>query len=426
MNKTLIRFMLALAFITILSACHYKKALLIGQVHQKESAIQPKEMLSVQEVLNELINLSQKGMTFGSPFNVEKSSIKQVKAEWGEADRTDKAGKGFYAVYHEKKIDIGYNSNGGVFDIRLYSKVLNEITLDMIEAEIGRAPDLVREYNGENIYIYKIDQGLELKFIFSYSSEGVHHISIFNPQRTDTENQAYILEIKGRSKHLDPDAWENMQKWRRDIAEFKKKYGHIYLNGPNRKMVSLTFDDGPDERVTPAIIDILEQYQVKANFFFLGSEVIKHPEVVQKAYLNGNLILSHSYHHVDLTQLGEADIKDELEKAGKAIQSVIGKEPVIFRPPYGETNGKLAGIAEEEGLAIVLWSIDTLDWSQKEAENILKNVEDHVRNGDIILMHSDFEKTETQKALPLIIDTLQDKNIEIVDLETLLQIKAYQ
>ncbi|EKN66004.1 polysaccharide deacetylase [Neobacillus bataviensis LMG 21833] len=75
---------------------------------------------------------------------------------------------------------------------------------------------------------------------------------------------------------------------------------------------------------------------------------------------------------------------------------------------------------------IAPWSIDTLDWSQKEAKNIVNNVMSNVRNGDIILMHSDSDKGETQKALPLLIEELQKRNFEIVDLEDLLNIKAYQ
>jgi peptidoglycan-N-acetylglucosamine deacetylase len=102
------------------------------------------------------------------------------------------------------------------------------------------------------------------------------------------------------------------------------------------------------------------------------------------------------------------------------------KEPAILRTPYGDTNGKVVDISKQEGYSIVLWSIDTLDWSQRDSNNIVNNVIDNLRNGDIILMHSDSDKNETKKALPFLIEELQKRNIEIVDLETLLNVKAYQ
>jgi peptidoglycan/xylan/chitin deacetylase (PgdA/CDA1 family) len=129
---------------------------------------------------------------------------------------------------------------------------------------------------------------------------------------------------------------------------------------------------------------------------------------------------------VELTKLGKEDIRTEIDKAGKTIKSVIGKEPAIIRTPYGDTDTQVASVSKQEGYSIVLWSIDTLDWSQKDSTNIVKNVVDNIRNGDIILMHSDSDKSETKKALPLLIEELQKRNFEIVDLETMLNVKAYK
>lgn len=236
----------------------------------------------------------------------------------------------------------------------------------------------------------------------------------------------YILDIKGKSNKLSEPAWASMQKWRKDIVLFSKNQDNVYINGPDVKKVALSFDDGPDEVITPAIIDILAAYHVKGNFFFIGSKVKEHPDVVMDAFNNGNLVLSHSYNHVELTKLGKEAIRLEINQAGKAIKSVIGKEPGILRTPYGDTNAQVAEVSKQEGYSIVLWSIDTLDWSQKDSTNIVRNVIDNLRNGDIILMHSDSDKITTKSALPLLIEELQKRKVEIVDLETLLNVKAYQ
>ena len=200
----------------------------------------------------------------------------------------------------------------------------------------------------------------------------------------------------------------------------------MFINGPNKRQVALTFDDGPDETITSATIDILDQYHVKGSFFFIGSNVELYPEVVRKADNKGHLVLNHSYNHVELTKLSKANIQLEINKTNKAIEEVIGKKPAILRPPFGDIDDKVAAISQDYGESVVLWSIDTLDWSQMEAENIVNNVVENVRNGDIILMHSNSDKIENLQALPLIIEALQESGFEIVDLETLLGVKAYQ
>jgi peptidoglycan-N-acetylglucosamine deacetylase len=178
--------------------------------------------------------------------------------------------------------------------------------------------------------------------------------------------------------------------------------------------------------VTPAIIDILARYNVKGNFFFVGEKVRLYPEIVKTAFDDGNLILSHSYYHNDLSNRGKEDITKDLVLTNDTIEDVIGKRPAMFRPPYGATNNSVISAAQENNMKIVLWSIDTLDWSQKESTHIKENVLNNVRNGDIILMHSDEDKTETEKALPLIIEGLINKGFQIVTLDMVINEAAYR
>ncbi|MEH7224004.1 polysaccharide deacetylase family protein [Bacillus sp. JJ1566] len=245
------------------------------------------------------------------------------------------------------------------------------------------------------------------------------------PADTSWKND-YLLEIKGESPFLEKKTVTSMQKWRDEIIEFSKTRENVFINGPNKKQVALTFDDGPDSTVTSAVIGVLNQYGVKGNFFFLGSEAEMHPEVVKEAYEKGHLVLSHSYHHVQLDLLGEAEIRNEIVQAGDVIESIIGKEPALIRTPYGSTNELVADVAKEENYSIILWSIDSLDWAQKSTDVIYSNVVKNIRNGDIILMHTDSDEYDTYEALPSIIEELQKQGYEIVDLETMLGIQAYQ
>ncbi|MGN7295984.1 polysaccharide deacetylase family protein [Ferdinandcohnia sp. SAFN-114] len=236
----------------------------------------------------------------------------------------------------------------------------------------------------------------------------------------------YLLEIKGESPYLEKKTVASMQKWREEIIEFSKTQENVYINGPNKKQVALTFDDGPDSTVTSAVIGVLDNYGVKGNFFFLGSEAEKHPEVVKEAYEKGHLVLSHSYHHVQLDKLSEVEIRNEIEMAGTAIEEIIGKEPALVRTPYGSTNELVVEVAKENNVSIIIWSIDSLDWAQRSTDVIYSNVFSNIRNGDIILMHTDSDEYDTYEALPRIIEELQEQGYEIVDLETLLGQPAYQ
>ncbi|MFE7061472.1 polysaccharide deacetylase family protein [Sutcliffiella sp. NPDC057660] len=425
-------FFVLFLFIFVQGAC--EKGELGIPPDEAESPSVEKEPSPINEIdpsilLDEILAMAQKGMIKESSFDVWQTTIDQVQKEWGKPEQVDRAGSGIYASFPEKKVTIGYRDDGEIFDIRSYARNLQEITLEMMEKKLGK-PSEIRELENERIYVYRLEKQLEMKMVITNQTEGVDHLSVFNGERAKAseieEERDYLLDIKGTSNQLSSKSWIDMQKWRKDIVSFSRDYDHIHINGPNKKMVALTFDDGPDNFVTPAILDVLKEYNVKGSFFYLGSEVEKHPDIVTRTYSEGHLVLSHSYHHLDLTTLTEEKLRNELEMAGNAVEEVIGREPAILRTPYGETNGMVADIAKEEGYSIVLWSIDTLDWSQKESENIVKNVFENVRNGDIILMHSDSEKKETAMALSIMIEELQERNFDIVDLENLLSIKAYK
>jgi len=236
------------------------------------------------------------------------------------------------------------------------------------------------------------------------------------------------LDILGKSNNLTSKQQESMDKWRTEIVEMAgKKVGKLYINGPSdSKQVALTFDDGPDGKVTPEILDILKSRNVNASFFLIGNNAKKYPDVVKRAYSEGNLVLNHSMDHPDFMKLTQDQMMQEVTGTEDTIFSIIGKRPAIIRPPYGSVSQEELDTLNASGCKVVIWSIDTLDWSQKESSNIAKNVLDNARNGDIILMHSNGDKQATAGALPEIIDGLKAKGFTIVTLDKLLGINAYK
>lgn len=236
------------------------------------------------------------------------------------------------------------------------------------------------------------------------------------------------LSILGNSKNLTPKQKEEMDIWRKDIVEFAKTNKDIvYINGPRgKKEVALTFDDGPDGVITSGVLDILKAKNVNGSFFFIGKNIDLYPETVKRAFNEGNLVLNHSLNHLDLSKKNPEVIINEIKGNEEKIYSLINKRPAIVRPPFGAINQQEADQLKKLNCKVVIWSIDTLDWSQKDSSNITKNVLDNLRDGDIILMHSNSDKKATLEALPGIIEGIQNKGYSIVTLDKLLNINPYK
>jgi len=248
------------------------------------------------------------------------------------------------------------------------------------------------------------------------------------PTNENTSDDILYLPILGESKNLTEKQKKDMSIWRKDIVDLaKKNKNSVFINGSaEKKQVALTFDDGPDGVITPKILDVLKEKNVKASFFFIGKSVSLFPEVVKRAYKDGNLVLNHSLTHADLSNKNAKDIQGEIKGTEDKIFSLINKRPAIIRPPYGALTQNSIDEIEKTNYKMVIWSIDTLDWSQKESSNITNNVLNNVRNGDIILMHSNGDKKATLEALPAIIEGLEKKGYKIVTLDELLNITPYQ
>ena len=179
--------------------------------------------------------------------------------------------------------------------------------------------------------------------------------------------------------------------------------------------VALTFDDGPHQTCTPALLDGLKQRGVKATFFLMGENIAGKEALVQRMQEEGHLIGNHSYRHIQMTKEGAEQACAEIEQTEEIIRSITGSRPEYLRPPYGAWNEQLEC---RVNLAPVLWNVDSLDWKLQNTERIVRQVEKDVKSGDIILMHDIF-KTSVEAALR-IVDDLQKQGYEFVTVEELM------
>lgn len=179
--------------------------------------------------------------------------------------------------------------------------------------------------------------------------------------------------------------------------------------------IALTFDDGPSTAWTPALLDGLKERGVKATFFLIGENADKNPEIVKRMAEEGHLIGNHTYHHVELTKVPENEARLELADTSAVIVRITGKEPEYMRPPFGAWQRKLE---QEIQMLPVLWTIDPLDWTTENQDEIVNKVVTEAGENDIILLH-DCYKSSIEAGLR-IVDILQEEGFVFVTVDELL------
>ncbi len=191
----------------------------------------------------------------------------------------------------------------------------------------------------------------------------------------------------------------------------------------NTRKVVLTFDDGPHPKTTPKVLEILKRRRIKAIFFVLGLQAAKYPELVKQIHNEGHLIGNHSYSHKNLAQLSETGLREELTRTSRLIESITGSRPEYLRPPYGAMNQKVMAVAQQEGMKIMLWTVDPKDWLQKSETSILHHTERQLGmangrlRGGALLLHDIYPSTV--RALEHILDRLATHEYTIASINNL-------
>lgn len=205
--------------------------------------------------------------------------------------------------------------------------------------------------------------------------------------------------------------------------------GQLWLAGPtHRKMVALTFDDGPATD-TPALLDVLAKHQVKATFFWQGKWLPGHEDMILRAYRAGHTLGNHSFDHPDLAALDNDYVWDEQIKTTQALyRRVLGVEPALMRPPYGHISDSQIALMHQHGLSVILWSLDAQDWNRNRMlfgkHLIERGVQDYMHEEAIILMHDGGGKRrKTVAAVDALIPWLKAGGYELVTVDKLLGIK---
>jgi peptidoglycan/xylan/chitin deacetylase (PgdA/CDA1 family) len=138
--------------------------------------------------------------------------------------------------------------------------------------------------------------------------------------------------------------------------------------------LALTFDDGPNPKWTPRLLDVLAKHDVKATFFMLGGRAQAEPELVRRIAAEGHLIGNHSWDHPNLAVTAASKVREELVRTSGTLETITGERVRYVRPPFGARRPAVFRIARSLGLRVVTWNAMTSDWSETSADRIAEKL----------------------------------------------------
>jgi len=182
--------------------------------------------------------------------------------------------------------------------------------------------------------------------------------------------------------------------------------------------ITFTFDDGPDHRTTPVLLDQLDRFGVKATFFVNGHRFhhrsaggVENQAVLREVHRRGHFIGNHTFSHKDVTALDEQGWRQEVVQVEQLVRAVTGRRPWLFRPPFGRTDSETSARLVAEGYSIVMWNLDPEDWRAATPVQLLERtiaVVDENPEGGVLLFHD--TNRNTVEGLPLIFEWLEERN----------------
>ena len=267
-------------------------------------------------------------------------------------------------------------------------------------------------------------------------------------QDVDIEGSGEVLKVVqrpadgARKVKVDPDTHLVSDEIFQNLP---KPYVVDMYGGTQQKKVALTFDDGPDPTWTPKILDVLKAKGAKATFFLIGMEVEKYPNIAKRIYREGHEVGNHTFTHPDISNISKRYFEVELNLTERLFESKLGVKPVLMRPPYAideapDTADQVRPLelSQDMGFITVGEKIDPNDWrtnprrSGKElADDVLANLPPcapgNLRCGNVILLHDGGgDRSETVKALGLILDGLHERGYQVVPVSELIGKTAAQ
>lgn len=199
----------------------------------------------------------------------------------------------------------------------------------------------------------------------------------------------------------------------------------VFCKGTTKNQVAFTFDDGPHPQYTPELLNLLQDHQVKATFFVLGSQAELYPDLIRRMHREGHQIGIHNYNHTANWLMFPWTVRrDHMERTADIIESIIGERPNHYRPPWGLMNG--FDFFHSKAYRTVLWSLKVGDWRNKNCRKKMKKVLlTKITDGSVILLHDSGDTLGADRHAPFfmlralkeVLHQLQGRNLQFVRLD---------
>jgi len=196
----------------------------------------------------------------------------------------------------------------------------------------------------------------------------------------------------------------------------------ICRGNASKRCVALTFDDGPDPRSTPALLDLLRDERVPSAFFCIGRNISAHPELTARIVREGHLLANHTYSHSNATNFfGIEKLKNEMTRTQSAARDAAGVKPMFFRPPMGLSNPRVFKAAAAAGLKVIGWTARGFDTQCSTPHRIVRRILRGVEPGAIILLHDgNIPADRLLATVKLLLANLRERGYECMRLDHIL------
>ena len=208
-----------------------------------------------------------------------------------------------------------------------------------------------------------------------------------------------------------------------NVSAQTKKLLPVYSVKTEDNTVAISFDAAWGSDKTEKILDILDEYNVKATFFLVGFWIDANPELTQEIASRGHCIGNHSKDHPHMPTLGKVDMEKQIDSVNEKLEKLTGQKAVFFRPPFGDYNDALIETLTEKNMVGVQWNVDSLDWKGLSGGQIAERILSRVEKGSIILCHNNSD--HILEALPLVLLGLKNKGLRSVPMSELVMTEGY-
>ncbi|WPU98769.1 polysaccharide deacetylase family protein [Mucilaginibacter sp. cycad4] len=192
----------------------------------------------------------------------------------------------------------------------------------------------------------------------------------------------------------------------------------------NKKIIAITFDDGPNSEHTPQVLNILQKHHVPAAFFCIGNRIAGEEAVLKQIHEQGHIIGNHSFsHHFWFDLFSSAKMLDDMKLMDQAMKQATGLTPLLFRPPYGVINPNLKKAIIKGDYVPIGWSVRSMDTVIHDPQKLLNKVAGRLNPGAVFLFHD--TSAATISALPPFIEQVKARGYQIMRLDKMLNLQAY-